>query len=106
MTATNNERVIGISLMAEGVQAQVISTGCTSAEDFEISHVATQSACKLTLVRIKPDYCRRAPFVVEVSVPWSAPVDCQDLPVEFTNEIVRQPEKSAVSSKQLPDKKQ
>jgi hypothetical protein len=104
-SASDSERVFGITLTAAGVRAEVMSTGCTSSKDFEISHTATDAACELTLVRKKPDFCRRVPFMVEVSVPWSAPEGCENLPVKFTNEITTLPEKNAVPAKQLPGSK-
>ena len=82
------ERVYGIAFDGNAVMAKVISTGCTSSEHFEVVHEVREAQCYLTLVRNKPDFCRRAPFAMDVIVPFTPPAACSALPVAFDNEIV------------------
>ena len=94
------ERVYGIAFEGNAVTAKVISTGCTSSEHFEVRHEVQEGQCYLTLIRNKPDYCRRAPFAMDVVVPFTPPATCSALPVAFGNEIVDFEDKSAPSSTQ------
>lgn len=94
------ERVYRIALEQGAVVADVISTGCTLAEHFEIRQEINEAQCQLTLVRNKPDFCRRVPFVMEVRVPWDAPDDCATLSVTFGNKLVDPQTQSAPQSKQ------
>ena len=94
------ERVYGIAFDGNSVMAKVISTGCTSSEHFEVRHEVREARCYLTLVRNKPDFCRRAPFAKDVIVPFTPPAACSALPVAFDNEIVEFRDKSAPSSTQ------
>ncbi|MDB3936506.1 hypothetical protein N9383_07320, partial [Granulosicoccus sp.] len=73
---------------ANAVTAKVMSTGCTAPEHFEITHEVREGQCYLTLVRNKPDFCRRVPFAMDVIVPFTPPAACSALPVAFDNEIV------------------
>ena len=82
------ERVFGIAFEANAVTAKVMSTGCTAPEHFEITHEVREGQCYLTLVRNKPDFCRRVPFAMDVIVPFTPPAACSALPVAFDNEIV------------------
>ena len=94
------ERVYGIEFDGNAVMAKVISTGCTSSEHFEVVHEVREARCYLTLVRNKPDFCRRAPFAMDVIVPFTPPAACSALPVAFDNEIVEFQDKSTPSSTQ------
>lgn len=82
------EPVSDISFDGGSVNATVMSTGCTTAESFEVSSELLNSSCVVTLLRNKPDYCRRIPFAVEVSVSWEPDADCVAHALVFTNSIV------------------
>ncbi|MFK7892866.1 MAG: hypothetical protein AB8B63_18780 [Granulosicoccus sp.] len=92
------------------LMASVVSNGCTRAEDFHIDYQYRESdgtaTCNVTLVRDKPDYCRRSPAWVSVSLPWQPPESCNDLPVEFSNPVVESETLKRPSSvfRKLPDK--
>ena len=96
----NAERVHSIAYDGVAVMAKVISTGCTSDEHFEVYQEVRDGSCYLTLMRNKPDYCRRAPFVMDVSVPWTLTEDCSTLPVVFGNELIDSHEESTAPSSQ------
>lgn len=94
------EPVGQIQLQGAQVQATVLSTGCTQSAHFVIEHEVREQRCYLTLLRTKPDYCRAAPFGVEVVLAWDVPPACVGLPVAFDNPTVDLPdltEKSAVT---------
>ncbi len=82
------ERVGSISYDGSNVLATVISTGCTSSEHFDVISQMEETRCLVTLVRNKPDYCRRAPFAMDISVAWDAPSQCDTDVLEFTNPVV------------------
>ena len=67
------------------VIAEVISHGCTAAEDFSVQHESVDNVCYATVVRDKPDYCRRAPAQIKIVLKWSQPEACASLPLAFTN---------------------
>ena len=94
------EQVQSIAYDGAAVVAKVISTGCTSDEHFEVYQEVRDGSCYLTLMRNKPDYCRRAPFVMDVTVPWTLTEDCSTLPVVFGNELIDLQKKSTVPSSQ------
>ena len=103
--AVQLESVVMIGFDGASVNAGVISTGCTLAEHFTVEHEVRDNACYLTLVRTKPDYCRRVPFVIDVSVPWEPPAECADLTVEFANPILDMDKSGTKGSlgRQLPE---
>lgn len=67
------------------IQARVISTGCTSSTDFHIEYNVEGGVCQVTIVRDKRDFCRKAPEVIQVQIPWERPMDCAGLDIVFTN---------------------
>ena len=86
--AVQAESVGNIAYDGAAVTATVISTGCTLLEHFKVEHEVRDNACYLTLVRTKGDFCRRAPFAIEVMVPWESPAQCNALAVEFVNPVI------------------
>lgn len=77
-----------ISYDGTHVLATVVSTGCTSPEHFEVVSQMNETSCLVTLMRNRPDFCRRAPFVMEVSVAWELPAGCEREALVLTNPIV------------------
>lgn len=61
---SKGEPIIGSSIEADLFKFSVISTGCTSKNDFSFSiDRANSKPTRLTIVRDKMDGCRRMPFV-------------------------------------------
>ncbi len=87
-TESHVESVSAVSISADAVRVSVVSHGCTSATDFQVEHVVEQGQCRLTIVRTKPDLCKRAPFVAEIEIAWSLPDACVDLPVVVANPLL------------------
>ena len=73
------------------ISAGVVSNGCTSSASFRVEHEVRDGACRVTVLRVEPDRCRRTPRIVRVDIPWSPPSDCGTLPIEFTNPAAEPP---------------
>ena len=86
--STTMEAVQTIKLSGSAVQASVVSSGCTAADDFHIEHEMVGDACIATLVRDKPDLCRRAPYVTQLVFEWQPPQNCAVLDISFANPVV------------------
>lgn len=102
-TGEQSEKVGRISYDDAVINASVVSTGCTLSEHFKVEHDVRGGICHVTLVRTKPDYCRRAPFMIDIAIEWVRPAECESLMLEFTNpivDLVRSTSKS--SARQLP----
>ena len=82
------EAVGAIEFNGSVIAASVISTGCTLQEHFKVEHEVQDGACRVTLVRTKSDFCRRAPFLIDVEVPWEPPAECAQMTVEITNPTI------------------
>ncbi|MGD8914403.1 MAG: hypothetical protein PVI97_05755 [Candidatus Thiodiazotropha sp.] len=64
------EPLIGVMLAVDSLKFVVISNGCTSKESFNFvfdsSTKQTSTTRELSIVRIKPDTCRRLPRTIEL----------------------------------------
>lgn len=89
-TANKNklESISGVSFDGKQIKASVISHGCTNATDFIIEHELVDNRCVLTIIRSKPDMCRRAPMLAEVSFDWSVPEDCTGSDIFVANPML------------------
>lgn len=71
----NLEAVYGFNINDRAVSFTVISNGCTNDSDFQLSSKMSGQTVELSLIRKKPDYCRKMPSLTEVSFPvdetWS-----------------------------------
>lgn len=45
----------------------VTSTGCTNEQSFEIDTFALTGHCKVSIYRVKPDFCKRMPHTITLS---------------------------------------
>lgn len=76
-TAHNKlERVANVTVNQHNVLATVVSNGCTSAQDFTVQYELVNDQCRVSIVRTKPDYCKRAPMAVDLRIASSLPSDC------------------------------
>lgn len=63
------ETVFDVSLHLNVIKFDVLSTGCTRAKDFKLNVAPVKdNTLEVSLVRLKPDYCRAMPKVVEVAM--------------------------------------
>lgn len=86
---TNETEAVGhVSYDGKQVVFSTQSTGCTLAEHFHVEHKASDGVCLATLVRDRPDMCRRAPFIVNLTLLWKQPEECQALETVFNNPLM------------------
>lgn len=91
MNTVNNNSIEAISAVefdGEKIKLSVLSFGCTNAADFQVQHAVSDNRCNITIVRTKPDFCRRAPFVANIEIEWSLPKDCTDMTLQINNPIL------------------
>ena len=81
--------VANVRVEQDQVIATVISFGCTSAEDFTVEHAVLNNRCELSIIRTKPDFCKKAPMPVELSIATSIPDLCLQGEVVITNPAMR-----------------
>ncbi len=93
------EALSAVRFDGSAFHAGVLSFGCTSSTDFIIEHKIVDSQCRVTLVRTKPDLCRRAPMIAELSVPWSVPEACNELDLVVTNPVLVTNESGGLSKR-------
>ena len=68
------------------IRFSAISNGCTASSDFIVEHLINNGRCELTVLRSKPDLCRKASALIEIELPWSLPDNCSpDMEVVFLN---------------------
>lgn len=66
----------------------VISNGCTRAEHFSVKEDIVGEQCQLTIVRDQPDFCRRAPLPVDLSISWQPSNACGSKEIIITNPLL------------------
>ena len=71
------EHLLNAETIPGGIRFTVISTGCTSAEDFIAE---TNSSNEIAIYRIRPDLCRRAPMPVTLTLDWNPSADSRRHP--------------------------
>lgn len=67
------------------ISFSTLSNGCTTSTDFVVEYAVQAGACELTVVRTKPDYCRKASALIDIELEWSLPANCAGLDIVFTN---------------------
>lgn len=82
------EAISAVEFDGEKMTFGVLSFGCTNADDFVIEHKVSDNSCAITIVRTKPDLCRRAPFISTIEIEWSMPEDCIDFAMHIKNPIL------------------
>lgn len=62
--------IYGSAVDVEELTMEVLSNGCTQASDFELHYADTaKDELTVTVLRVKPDGCRKMPAVVSVTLP-------------------------------------
>ena len=67
------ERLHGIRFEEDKLTLWVRSNGCTRKEDFQLSITKGgrgQFGPMLVVVRLQPDFCKRAPYVIDITFTW------------------------------------
>ena len=75
----------------DNIQASVISHGCTSSNNFVVQHEINNDQCVVSIVRTKPDLCRRAPFIADINIAWSLPASCESHQLVLANPVLETP---------------
>jgi hypothetical protein len=63
------EVLYGFKLAAESIVITVVSTGCTREDDFHLQTSPTPEGYDVSIMRTKPDRCRRAPMYEQIRIP-------------------------------------
>jgi hypothetical protein len=63
------ETLYGFNVTESFIIFTVISTGCTKEKDFQLQTSATPDGYDVSILRGKPDRCRRAPMYQEIKIP-------------------------------------
>ena len=84
-TTIEVERINNPVYRSDTIRFSALSNGCTKATDFVVEQVARQGVCEVTVVRTKPDLCRKASALIDVELEWTPPSNCAGLEVVFTN---------------------
>lgn len=82
------EKINGLTFDGKMLSFNVLSNGCTAPEDFRVDALAEESACVVTIVRTKPDLCKKATAPITVELPWAKPAECLDRPLLITNPLL------------------
>jgi len=82
------ESISRVEFNGETLAFTVISNGCTRAEHFSVKENIVDGQCQLTIVRDKPDFCRRAPLSVDLSISWQPSDACESKEIIITNPLL------------------
>lgn len=85
------EALSEVSFNGDTIRATVISNGCTHSDDFQVAHDVINGMCQVSVIRTKPDLCRRVPFEANIELSWTPPSDCAGLPVTLANPLLVTP---------------
>ena len=83
------EKLQSIEIGRDSLSITVISTGCTSAEDFTVESSERGDHGELAIYRIKPDYCRRAPMPVTLTLQWENTTGTDPGSLQVVNPVLR-----------------
>lgn len=78
--ALSVETLHSIRVDADALHFSVTSHGCTRASDFQLLHNA-EAPAQLSVIRIKQDHCRKAPGLIELSIPLNS--NSENMPKRF-----------------------
>lgn len=94
MNNSDLEALANIVYDDENLSFNAISTGCTTSDSFRVEHVVKNGVCHASIIRDKPDHCRRVPFLADLNIAWSKPEECQSADLQFENPIMSETEMS------------
>lgn len=82
------EKLYGIKISDSNLQINVLSTGCTKADDFKIDSKITEKTCEMSIYRIHPDLCKRAPIQETIQLSWDDYNHCKNATLDLKNEVL------------------
>lgn len=89
LTINKIEKLYSLKVMDTAVEISVISTGCTSASDFEIFSDHSGNSCAVKILRVHPDLCKRAPSEIKLELLLNKFDDCEQSEIKVVNEVVK-----------------
>ena len=81
------ESLHSVSPKENNIEITVTGHGCTMPEHFDIQVEKDSDECRASIYRIRPDFCRRAPFPITLKLPWNAKQVCGDASIKIVNSI-------------------
>lgn len=82
------EKISGLTYNGTELSLVVNSHGCTKAEDFIVEYQTKNNICLVTVQRIKPDHCRKAPHAVRINIAWEKPKACGNTALVIANPLL------------------
>ena len=76
-----------VKLQDDHIEITVTGHGCTLLEHFDIQIEEDSDECRVSIYRIRPDFCRRAPLPITLKLPWNAKQVCGDASIKIVNAI-------------------
>jgi hypothetical protein len=92
-----------VSVETGEITFTVTGTGCTSEKDFELL-IAPGEIPKVTVIRTRPDRCKRTPQPVSIKKPLIADGRILDAPITIRNPMSAPPDKTGKRQKMPPQK--
>lgn len=95
-SAMATEKINGLTYNGQTLRFNALSNGCTSSEDFRIDTridtpigtIGEDASCLITIIRTKPDLCKKATEPVSIEINWAKPENCLDLPLVNANPLL------------------
>jgi Fe-S-cluster containining protein len=81
------ESLQSVSPKGNYIEITVTGHGCTMLEHFGIEVEKNNDECRVSIYRIRPDFCRRTPFPITLKLPWNAKQVCGDASIKIVNAI-------------------
>ncbi|MEM8497564.1 MAG: hypothetical protein AAF542_06040 [Pseudomonadota bacterium] len=82
--ALSVEALHSIRVETDTLHFSVTSNGCTRARDFKLLRIG-QATTQISVIRIKQDHCRKAPSLLELSIPLNSGEESVAKPFELLN---------------------
>jgi len=81
------ETLRAVKLQDDYIEITVTGHGCTLLEHFDIQIEEDNDECLVSIYRIHPDFCRRAPLPITLKLPWNAKQVCGDASIKIINSV-------------------
>lgn len=80
-----------IGIKENHINIRVNSTGCTKSNDFIVNSEIKNNHCLVTIIRIKPDLCKRATYEIDLVINWNKNSACSLNKIEILNPLSNLP---------------
>jgi len=89
------ESLHSVSPKEDHIEITVTGHGCTASKHFDIQIEKENDNCLVSIYRIHPDFCRRAPLPITLKLPWNAKQKCGSASIKIVNAV--KPKVSGIS---------